>query len=202
MAQIMVQYGRSSRRSRKESVRSPFGKSILGKVIRKVVLKYGWEKVPKLECLFVNREKRIFLSVYVEDIELTGKKQNINPTWKIFMKEVDLREPTSFLHHVYLGCTQRECQISEDIVDNYKSMFGSRISAGRNEKLPEHKVSGTPETYTGSSYSYDMEGTQRNAWKYTANWSTKLRSNYTRSCLDDHQFKEEEIGSVGEFAKI
>ena len=33
MAQIMVQYGRSSRSPRKEFVRSPFGRTILGKAI-------------------------------------------------------------------------------------------------------------------------------------------------------------------------
>ena len=37
---------------------------------------------------------------------------------KVLNKEVDLGEPTSFLDHVYLGCTQRQCEISKDIVDN------------------------------------------------------------------------------------
>ena len=41
--------------------------------------------------------------------KLAGTKHNISPTWKILMKDVDLGEPTSFLDHVYLGCTQREC---------------------------------------------------------------------------------------------
>ena len=81
----------------------------------KVQLKYGWETVPNWECLFVNREKGLFLSVYVDDLELAGKKQNINPTWKRLMKDVDLGEPASFLDHVYLGFTRRECQISKDI---------------------------------------------------------------------------------------
>ena len=49
------------------------------------------------------------------------------------MKAVDLGEPTPFLDHVYLGCTERECQISEDIVDNYKILFEARISAGAME---------------------------------------------------------------------
>ena len=52
------------------------------------------------------------------------------------MKEVNLGEPTSFLDHVYLVCTQRQCEISKDIVDNYRTMFESRISAGATEKLP------------------------------------------------------------------
>ena len=58
------------------------------------------------------------------------------------MKDVDLGEPTSFLDHVCLGCTQRECQSSKDIVDHYRTMFESRISAGTMEKLPETKTTG------------------------------------------------------------
>ena len=68
------------------------------------------------------------VSVYVDDIKLAGKK-NLDPMWKVLDKEVDLGEPTSFLDHVYLGCNQRQCQISKDIVDNYTTMFESRISA-------------------------------------------------------------------------
>ena len=69
--------------------------------------------------------------MYVDGTELAGKKQIIDPMWKVPMKEVDMGKPTSFLDHVYLGCTQRECQTSKDIVDNYRNMFESKISAGR-----------------------------------------------------------------------
>ena len=102
----------------------------------KVLLKHGWEKIPNCECLFVHREKGLFLSVYVDDIKLAGKKHNIDPMWKVLNKEVVLGEPTSFLDHVYLGCTQRQCEVSQNIVDNYRTMFESRISAGGTEKLP------------------------------------------------------------------
>ena len=94
-----------------------------------ILLKHGWEKVPNWECLFVHSEKGLFLSVCVDDIKLAGKKQNLDPMWKLLNKEVDLGEPTSFVDHVYLGCTQRQCEISKDIVDNYRTMFESRISA-------------------------------------------------------------------------
>ena len=40
----------------------------------KVLLKHGWEKIPNWECLFVHREKGLFLSVYVDDMKLAGKK--------------------------------------------------------------------------------------------------------------------------------
>ena len=73
--------------------------------------------------------------MYVDDLNLAGKKQNIDPMWNVLNKEVDLGEPTFFLDHVCLGCTQRQCETSKDIVDNYKNMIESRISAGAKEKL-------------------------------------------------------------------
>ena len=46
------------------------------------------------------------------------------------MKLVDLGEPTSFLDHKKVGCTQRECKPNEDIVNQHREVFESRISAG------------------------------------------------------------------------
>ena len=66
---------------------------------------------------------------------MAGKKQNVAPMWKTLMKNVDLDEPTSFLHHENLGCTQRECKTNE-IVEEYTKMIQSRISARATEKLP------------------------------------------------------------------
>ena len=75
-----------------------------------------------------------YLCVHVDDIKLAGKKQNIDPMLKVLNKEVDLGEPTSFLDHENLGCSQRQCEKSKDMVDNYRTMLESRISAGRTEK--------------------------------------------------------------------
>ena len=61
----------------------------MGKAIEKILLKHGWDKIPIWECLFVHREKGLFLSVYVDDIKLAGNKQNIDPMWKLLNKEVD-----------------------------------------------------------------------------------------------------------------
>ena len=66
----------------------------------KIPLEHGREKVSNSECLFVHRQKVLFLSVCVDDIKLAGKKRNIDPIWKVLYKEVDLGEPTSFLDHV------------------------------------------------------------------------------------------------------
>ena len=64
--------------------------------LEKALLEHGWEKVSYWECSFVNRAKRLFLSVYVDDIKMAGKTENIKLIWKVLMNGVDLREPTSF----------------------------------------------------------------------------------------------------------
>ena len=165
----------------------------------KILLKHGWEKIPNWECLFVHREKGLFLSLYVDDIKLAGKKQNLDPMWKILNQEVDLGEPTSFLDHVYLGCTQRQCQVSKDIVDNYRTMFESRISAGGTEKLP------FPQNLRISSWSYDMEGHAKKCverYCELANKTTQQLYKVSTPCIDDHHFKEEEMKSVGELSHV
>ena len=48
--------------------------------------------------------------------------------------------------------------MSKGIVDNYRSMFESRLSAGATEKLPETKATGKLDAETISSWSFDMEG--------------------------------------------
>ena len=118
----------------------------------KILLKHGWEKVSKLGMLIRTPSKRVILICVCGCIKVAGKKQNINPMWNVLMKDVDLGEPTTFLDDVYLDCTQRQCEISKAIFDNYRTVFESRISAGASEKLP------CSENLRISSWSYDTEG--------------------------------------------
>ena len=109
LAKIMVQYGSPSRSSRKEFVRSPSGRTVLGKAIWESSIGTRLRKSFYWECLFVNRARGLILSVYVDDIKMAGKNRKPGPTWKMLMKDVALEEPTSFLDHENLGCTRREC---------------------------------------------------------------------------------------------
>ena len=143
--------------------------------------------------------------MYVGERKLVGKEQDIDPMWKVLSKEVDLGEQASFLDHENLGCTQRECRISKDIVDNYKSMFEFGISAGAMDKLLEAKAPGKPETNTFSSWSYDVEGRAKKCeerYCELANKTTEQLYKVATPCLDDHHFKEEENGSVGELSAV
>ena len=168
--------------------------------LRKSYWNMGWEKIPNWECLFVHREKGLFLSVYVDDIKLDGKKQNIDPMWKLLNKDVDVGEPTSFLDHVYLGCTQRQCEISKDIVDNLQNHVWITNFRGGTAQLP------CSENIRISSWSYDVEGRAKKCvwtilWVGKQDDSTTLQSIYSMQSMTNH-FKEEELKSVGELSKI
>ena len=115
--------------------------------------------------------------MYVDDIKLAGKKQNLDPMWKVLIKEVDLGEPTSFLDHAYLGCTQRQCEISKDTVDNYRTMFESRISAGGIEKLPSLKI------FVFLHGLMTWLFMQRSVWNDFVSWQTRRLSNSTKYLL-------------------
>ena len=149
----------------------------------KILLKHGWVKVSNWECLFVHREKGLFLSVYVDDIKLAGKKQNIDPMWKILNKEVVLGDTTSFLDLVYLGCTQRHVKEAKILT----------------EKLPYS------ENLRISSWSYDMAGHAKKCverYFELANRTTQQLYKVSTPCVDDHNFKKEELKSVGELSKV
>ena len=161
------------------------------------MLQHGWEKIPNRECFFVHREKKIVLYLCVDDTKLVGKKHNVDPMWKVFNKEVDLGEPTSFLDHVYLGCTERQCEVSKNIVGNCRTMFQSRIPAEGVEKLP------FPLYLRFSSWSYDMAGHAKKCVERCcelANKTTQQLYKVSTPCIDDHHFKEEGTKSVGELS--
>ena len=118
-----------------------------------------------------------------------GRNKTLVRRGKEPMKDVDLEEPTSFLDHVYLGCTQ--------IVETYRDMFESRISAGALEKLPNTwKLDANM-----FSWSYDMEGHAKKCVQWyceLANKTTQQLFKVATPCIDDHHFKEEKVKSVWE----
>ena len=88
---------------------------------------------------------------------------------------------------------------AKDIMDNYRAMFESRISAGGTEKLPYS------ENFRISSWSYDVEGhAKKCVERYCefVNKTTQQLYKVSTPCIDDHHFKEGELKSVGEQPKV
>ena len=134
-------------------------------------------------------------------LKMAAKKQNLAPMWKKCMKNVGIDEPTSFLDHVYLGCTQRESKPNEAITKKYTKKFESRISVGPTQKLPGWQK---PQAHS-VVWSYDMEGhAQKCVERYCelANKIVEQLYKVSRLSLDDDQFKKEELGSVGELWEV
>ena len=93
----------------------------------------------------------------------------------------------------------KDNEISKDIVDNYRTMFESRISAGATEELP------CSENLRISSWSHDMEGHAKKCverYCELANRTTQQLYKVSTPCIDDHHFKQEELKSVGQLSNV
>ena len=97
---------------------------------------------------------------------------------------------TLFLQEISKTQNQRQeefCAFSEvtllyrDTVDNYKSMFESRISAGAAEKLPETKATEKPDDEMISSWSHDVECHAKKCVERYCELAKKQLSNYVKS---------------------
>ena len=158
VAKILVKHWRSSGSSRKISVRTPTWRPLVGKTVWGSSVGTRMGKRYRIGNVnLVHRRQGLFLSVNVDDTKMAGRREKMSPMWKKLMKLVDLGEPTSFLDHVFLGCAQRERKPNENLLEDVKKMFESRISAGATEKLPGWEK---PHAKT-VAWSYDMEGHAR-----------------------------------------
>ena len=173
MAEILGKHWRSCGTSWTKLIRTPIRRTLVGRQFGEAMMELGREKGPNWECLFVHRKQKLFLSVYVDDTKMSGKKQKLAPMWRKMMKNVDIEGPTSFLDHV---CTRRECTPNEKIIGHYNKMFESRISAGANEKLSGWDQL-RAKLQRGPTMWKDMLG---NAWNGLANWRTRRQSNFSR----------------------
>ena len=116
--------------------------------------------------------------MYVDDPKLAGKKQNIDPMWNVLNKEVDFGEPTSFLDHVYLGCTQRQCEISKNIGQLQNHVRIANFS-GRNRKTSFHSL----KIFVFLHGLMMWKIMQRNVWSDIVRWPTRRRNDSTKYLL-------------------
>ena len=80
-------------------------------------------------------------------------------------------------------------------MENYKTFFESRISAGAMKKLPKAEAPGKPETKTISLWSYDKEGHAKKCGDRCCEFPNKTNEQFFKvatPCLNDHHLKDEE----------
>ena len=156
------------------------------------------KRFPNWECLFVHRENGLFLSVYVDDIKnwLERNTSLIRCGKYSTKKSIWENQHLSWIMYTW-DALKDNVKWAKDIVDNYRTMFESRISAVRVEKLP------FTQKLRISSWSYDMAGHAKKCverYCELANKTTQQLYKVSTPCIDDHHFKEEELKSVGELS--
>ena len=123
--------------------------------------------------------------MFVGDINLAGKKQNLDPMWKLLNKEVDLGEPTSFLGSRFLGLhstTMRNKQRYCGQVQNHVRIANFRGRIRESTILQNLLI---------SSWSRDMEGHLKKCverYCELANKTTQQLYKVSTPCIDDHHF--------------
>ena len=111
----------------------PLARLLWEKYQENALLKLGWEKVTSWECLFFHRAKQLFLSCYVDDYKMAGKKENIAPMWDSLQKEgIGLEPPVPLNQKVYLGCGHKVIEPNEALINQnfyHSTEFGKPTSS-------------------------------------------------------------------------
>ena len=158
--------------------------------IEKVLWEHGWKKCRIGNACSLNEKKEYsYLCMWTISNWLERKRKSIRLgkySWKTLIWENQ--------HHslimLILGCTQRECQMSKDFVDDYRSMFESRISSGAMEELSETKAAEKPDAETISSWSCDMGIHAKKCVEIYFELANKNNSTVTQSCNSMHDLLE------------
>ena len=202
MANIEGEHWRFCGTSRTKYFWTPIGRIVLGKTIRGSSIGIWMGKISNWECLFVHRNQGLLLPVYVDDVTRAGKEQNMAPMWKKWMKK-RWSWRTNFISwsrkfEMYSTWMHTEWnyywRIFKDVWITYFLLEQQKNYQGV-KSLTQRRLHG-PTTWK------DM---LENALSDTVNWQTKkVEQLYKVSslCWDDHQFKQEELESVGELSKV
>ena len=106
---------------------------------KKAVLNAGFEPVQGWECLYMHREQQLFLSIYVDDFKMAGRKANLAPMWSKLKAHLNLDEPTQLHGSVYLGCSQYDRHIENVTIANQAAAFETIFASSG------HKSAHSPE---------------------------------------------------------
>ena len=88
-----------------------------------IILKLGFEKVKGWECMYFHRKNQVFLSVYVDDFKLAGKRENLAPTWAALRKHIDFDDPVKMTENTYLGCSQHDVEPIPAFIEHNQTLF-------------------------------------------------------------------------------
>ena len=161
----------------------------------KVPIEEGWGSVTEWECPYFHRRMPL---LYVDDIKMARKTQNMPKMWAILQNNVGLDDAVSFTDQVYLGCTQRAAQVNNRIVMEKQKLFSKLISRSTDVKTEGTNLKDI------TSWRYDMEGHPHKCVERYCEMAHKTIDQLHKVstlCLDDHQIKSEGLEVVREMSE-
>ena len=144
------------------------------KFCHRIIKKLGFQPVPGWECLFVHKEKQLFLSVYVDDFKMAGNKHQLSAMWKALGKEIDLELPVSFSENIYLGVKQKDVDLPKDHLEKRKEFVQTVLSTAESladsteyTKRGEESVSNSSSNRAMRQLSQSRASPHIRAWQYS-----------------------------------
>ena len=107
----------------------------------------------------------LYTWTFLKKKKKAGRKQNLSPERKKLMALVDLGEPTSFLDHGHLGCSQREYPHAKRVAWSYDMEGIAKKCVERQCKLTNKR---TEQLYKVSTLWTTLISRRRN-WKRLKN---------------------------------
>ena len=182
---FMGKHWRSRGTSWTKLVWSPICGLLWERQFEEALLELEWEKVQNWECMFVLRNimagnEAEYGSHMEEDDEKCGD-------WRTHI----------ISGHVHLGCTQRECKPEcNSYRTKHEDVWFTHFCWSHG------KITGVAKT-SRANCRWHGRTCSKNALSDIVNWQTKKWSNCTKSqVLDEHQFNQEELESVGELSEV
>ena len=200
MAQILVKHWRYRGISRTKLIWTPIGRIGMGKTIRGSSCWTWMGKTTKLSMSICSLRTGFFIGLCGWQKWLERSRVWLpcgRNSWKLWSWRTNLVSWPLCI----LGCTRRECKPIDIIIGEFSKVFESRISAGSTGQIPGWEK---PHAKT-VAWSYDMEGhAGKCAGRYCdlANKTVAQLYKVASLCLDDHQFKQEELESLGELSQV
>ena len=111
---------------------------------RQILLDFGWEPVKGWECLYVHRQEKLFLSVYVDDFKMSGVAENLAPVWENLRTKMDLDLATPLSGGVCLGCGQYDIQTPVDLVREKQELYNYILDDGSFDSQKQVDTSNRP----------------------------------------------------------
>ena len=183
MAKIIVQYGRPSCSSWKESVRSSFGRTVMGKAISEHPIETWLGENSKLGMSLCASWKRIILICVCGWHQIGWKETKSWPNVESTQQRSRFGRTNIFLLHSTTMQNKQRC------CGQVQNPFESRISAGGVENYYSPKI------FVFLHGLYDMIGHAKKCVERCcelANKTTQQLYKVSTPCIDDH-FKENEI---------